>query len=582
MAIKQLNQETINLISAGEVIERPADILKELLENSIDANSKNIEITIKNSGIDYLEIKDDGDGISKKDLEISKKRHTTSKIQDANQLFSLNSYGFRGEALASIDAVSKLSIKTSTDNSSKGYLLDSENKLEEVKTTKGTKIIVKDLFYNQSARKKFLKSKSFEFTKLYDIFIANAILYPNISFRFNSEKKNIILNQTTQENRYVQIFGKQILEKTIPIEKDNGLFKIKGILSKPGIEFYFPTNFLFINRRFVFSSQIQKTISSAYRDYLMIQQKPFFILFFEINSQTVDVNVHPKKRYVKLQNEMIFLTELKSEITNLFEGLKKTNEDIKDTQRISNFSKDFSFKPNSNFSKNQFSQKNFINHTNTFNSPNLQQNLFSKNQTQNISENKPLYFDNNLIKNVLGQINGTYIVCELEDGFLLIDQHAADERINLEKNRKENNFEKQNLLIPKEIDNLSLEHLEVLKNNKSKIKDFGFDYEIKDNKVNLKSMPRLWNRYFESNMFINLLEDISKNTKSFDNLKDNLLKLKSCKSSIKANEPLSFDKQIDLIKRLDSCKDKTICAHGRPTVLYFSLNDIEKLFKRIV
>ena len=313
MSINKLDSKTINLISAGEVIEGPSDILKELIENAIDSGADSIYIKVKSSGVDSIEVKDNGSGITKEDLKICLERHTTSKLTKIEDLYSIESFGFRGEALASIDAVSKVTIITSTNNNGEGYILKNKE-ISEQTTTKGTNIKVEDLFYNLPVRKKFLKSKAFEFSKLYNNFLAFAIQNPQIKFHFNSERKNVVFTKTSKINRLIQIFGKGI-DRALSIDLENKFFSVKGIVADPRFNFPFPS-FLFINNRYVYDSKIYRVIKESYKDYLMIQQNPFFILFLYINPKTIDVNIHPKKKFIRLQNEILFLSEFKKELTS--------------------------------------------------------------------------------------------------------------------------------------------------------------------------------------------------------------------------------------------------------------------------
>jgi DNA mismatch repair protein MutL len=578
MKIKKLSTETINLISAGEVIEGPSDILKELIENSIDANATEIIVEIKSSGIDYLSVKDNGDGIEKDDLAICLEKYTTSKLKEINDLYDINSFGFRGEALSTISAVSKYKIISSVTDDGSAHILENNN-LSQTTSKKGTTIILEDLFYNIPVRKKFLKSKSFEYSKLYDVFLANALIFPEITFKFISEKKNVVFSKTDFKNRLVQIYGIEIVNKTIPIDINNEFFKLKGVLTNPENPIYLPTNFLFINKRYVYSPQIYKAITDSYKDYLMIQQKPFFILFITINPKTVDVNVHPKKRVVKLQNELLFLSELKKELSlilndKLGKQIPKTNFDsLKDF--LSNKEKI------TNIDTNNFSLKKEIFKDNYDYTP--QKNLFftdSSFEKQNISNLNLFEFE---IFKVFGQLKKTFILCETNNGLLLIDQHAADERINLEKNRVKYDFiEKQKLISDLKLDNLKDSYIDLLKNNKQLIDKLGFEFYFKEDVVYLKTIPIFLNKLFDKNIFFNFLKDIEEGTNEIYKLKDNLLKLKSCKESIKANDVLSLEEQITLIKKLNSCSDKGICAHGRPTIINISIKDLEKLFKRIV
>ncbi|MCK9293041.1 MAG: DNA mismatch repair endonuclease MutL [archaeon] len=577
--IKQLSKETINLISAGEVIENPSDILKELLENSIDAKATEITVDVKDAGISLLQVTDNGFGVERDDLLFCLEKYTTSKLESIDDLLTINSFGFRGEALSSINAVSKLKITSSVDDSGKAYFVENLD-VKETSFKKGTKIEIRDLFYNLPVRKKYLKSNSVEFSKLYDIFLANVFLNPQITFKFNSEKKKVIFPKTNYENRLLQVFGTDIKSKGIFIDISNDFFKLKGVISNPSNQIYFPTNFLFINKRFVYSPQIYKIITEAYKDYLMIQQKPFFILFFEIDSRTVDVNVHPKKRVVKLLNEMLFLSELKKELNIILEkNLGKSTPQINslnDYFKMDNPSNKFEYDKNKALSNTNFS-RNTKYTVNDYYKPT--QSIFNSETTDR--EELPTLFEHKITRFV-GQLHNTYIVCETKEGVLFIDQHAADERINLEKNRQKVTFEKQNLISELPLPYLSEAHKDILLNNKLKLNELGFNYVYKDNKFYLTTLALFLDKYLDKNMFINILEDIKESTNTVDKLKDNLLKLKSCKQSIKANQELTLPEQIQLIKKLNLCKDKGICAHGRPTIIYFSKSELEKLFKRIV
>jgi len=575
MFIKKLSKETINLISAGEVIEGPSDILKELLENSVDAGATEITVEIKSSGFDLISVKDNGSGILKEDLEICLEKYTTSKLNTIDDLYGIESFGFRGEALSTIDSVSKLDIATSTTDDGVGFKLSDDN-VVQTSSTKGTSINVKDLFYNVPVRKKFLKSKSFEYSKVYEVFLANVLLNPNITFKFISEKKNIVFPKTDLKNRFVQIYGSDIISKTVDLDVKNESFTIKGIFTNPSNPVYFPSNFLFINKRFVFSPQIYKAITESYKDYLMIQQKPFFILFITFDPKTIDVNVHPKKRVVKIQNEMMFIMEFKKALTNVLDKVLGKEAPSLEYNSLKDF---VSSKPSFSNTTSQYSQPSSPNNTPSFDYKS-QKPLFS-NTFQN-SENTLNLFEHTITK-VLGQIKDTFIICETKDGFILIDQHAADERINLEKNRSKFDYvEKQNLISEVSLDFLSESYKDVLSSKKKVLEDLGFSYSLKDDIYYLKTMPIFLNRFFDKNFFLNILKDLQEGTSDVSKLKDNLLKLKSCKESIKANHPLSFQEQISLIKKLNECKDKGICAHGRPTIIFLSLKDLEKLFKRIV
>jgi len=569
--IKTLDSKTIALISAGEVIESPADVLKELIENSIDAGAKSVSITIKNSGLDLIEVKDDGLGISRQDLPLAIERHATSKLEKIDDLYSLDTFGFRGEALASINAISKLTISSSDNDLGFGYLLE-DNKVSKSQLSKGTIVSVNNLFYNVPVRKKFLKSNASEFSKLYTTFLEFVLLNPDLRFQFLSEKKNEVYAKTTREGRYVQVFGKDILFKTTKLNITNQFFSLNGIICKPTNYFYFPSNFLYINRRPVYSQQISKAVADCYKDYLMIQQKPFFVLFFELDKKAIDINVHPKKRTVKIQNEFVLLANLKEELKAvLFKDDKKEHLQEPITSYIDTQKE---IKP---LVKQEISYPTMeVKTTQSF-----QDSLYSTTQPVTYG----LKLGRHKIKAVLGQILNTYIVCESEDGLLLIDQHAAEERINLEKNREEylDYVKTQKLITPQTLANLNPEAIDFILKNKKVFQQLGFTIEKSGNTLLLTTIPEFLERYFNIDFFYEVLKTIEQSPKdNIAKLKDKILKLKSCKESVKANEQLSFSKISSIIKKLDECKDKDVCAHGRPTTIVLNKKELEKMFKRVV
>jgi DNA mismatch repair protein MutL len=593
--IKKLDESTINLISAGEVIERPADIVKELIENSIDSNANYIELNIKNSGLDYIEVIDNGKGISKDDLKLCLDKYTTSKISNIEDLYTIDSFGFRGEALSTIKAVSNLEITSSTNDSGIAYKIDNNKTITKTSFTKGTKVIVKDLFYNLPVRKKFLKSKSSEFTKVYNTFLNFVLLNANIKFKFTSDKKKEIYPISNQDLRYQQVFGKDILNKTIKININNELFIIKGIIGKATSYFYYPRNFVYINNRYVDFPQVNKILKEVYDDYLMVQQKPFFVLFFKFNTKTIDVNVHPKKKIVKLQNEIIILQEIKKELKKIFDSynIKNIKENtlaeyrpIINKERFNNYNKSKALsKKNKDFINYNTTQVKATNHNlkNNFNdiSYNSKQNYFT--QKDLLKQQFPLELSGFKITQILGQLHKTYIVCQTKEGFLLIDQHAAAERINLEKNRTTLKLEKQKLLNKKDLSFLNEEQKEFIINKEKELNDLGFIFSREGYKLFLKTIPVVLGNTISSNFFSSIIDDLkTEPSQNFKPILNKIVKLRSCKQSIKSNQELSIPEQIQLIKDLENCKHKNICAHGRPTIISYSLKDLEKLFKRVV
>lgn len=565
--IKKLSQETINLISAGEVIESPSDILKELLENAIDADATEITLKIKSSGIELLEIKDNGTGISKEDLEICTQRHTTSKLKEIDDLFSLDTFGFRGEALASINAISKMEIKTNTATEGKGFILK-ENIISPITSQKGTTISVNDIFYNVPVRKKFLKSRAQEFSKLYNTFLEFVIQYPEIRFQFISEKKTEVFSSATRESRYLQVFGQEVISKTKTFDIKSDFFNISGIITRPDSYFSYPNNYIYINKRPVYSTQITKAISKCYKDYLMVQQRPFFVLFIDLDPKTIDVNIHPKKRQIKIQNEMLFFNQLKQVIEEIL--FPKSNKTVSQTKSIYE-----TFGVIENSVSNIKEPKKVVDYVPD---KGIQTPLAEKKLTS-------IYLDKFEIREIVGQLFDTFIVCKTQEGLLLIDQHAAEERVNLEKNRHlyESEFKIQTLVFPKKLDFINDSQKEFISKNKTLLENLGFKIKISNREIFLETIPEFLEYYFDYSFFLDMLDEIEE-TEEFNiaRIKDKILKLKSCKESIKANEALSISQINSLIAELNKCKDNKICAHGRPTYILLNKQELEKMFKRIV
>lgn len=486
----------------------------------------------------------------------------------------MNTFGFRGEALASVNAISQLEIISADNSNGKGFSLK-DGITTPVACPKGTTIKVENVFYNVPVRKKFLKSKAQEFSKLYNTFLEFVIQYPDIRFHFISEKKDEVYSSTTQDKRYEQVFGKDILKKVKTIDAKNEFLKVKGIITKPNDYFFYPNNFLYINKRAVYSTQINKLIQKCYRDYLMVQQKPFFVLFIELDSKTLDVNVHPKKRLVKIQNEFIFNLKLREIIERtLFPESKVQEKPTTSSQSLLYFS-DNKDTESTNVLKSEIPE--IIYH--------LEDKQVQSTITPPTSNTKKTYLANYEIKEIIGQLFETFIVCKTQEGLLLIDQHAAEERINLEKNRLlyESEFKVQSLVIPKTLDFISESQKEFITKNNSLLASLGFTVEQKADKFILTTIPEFLEHYFDHTLFLKILNEIEE-TKGFDisKIKEKILKLKSCKESVKANDFLSISQIYQLIEKLDACKDKSICAHGRPTYILLNKKELEKMFKRIV
>jgi DNA mismatch repair protein MutL len=576
--IRILEDSLIDKIAAGEVVENPSSVVKELIENSIDANSDSIEIEIREGGKSLIKIKDNGDGMNKIDAELCIKRHATSKIKNENDLFAIKTLGFRGEALASISAVSKFKIITR----GKKEISGTEVKIErdkiisnDIGTELGTTIVIEDLFYNVPARKKFLRNIEAELSSISDIIIRYALAYPNISFKLINNDKIILNSVKTNDsiNTIQSIYGTEIAKNMIFLDYSDDIIKIKGFIGKPSIARKDKQRqTIFLNGRYIKSKEISNAIKEGYYSMLFLDREPISILDIKINEKKVDVNVHPRKEIVKIDN----IKELEFKITEIIrDKLKQTNLILESDLNTSNS------KPQNKytFEKDKQTNLSFENDTLTKINEN-QENYTQKNssydnikiETRNIGEFK-----------IFGQVNKTYILAENAEGLLIIDQHAAQERINYEKlikQLKENAISKQSLVKPIILE-MSLSEFNIIKQYLEQLKKTGYDIEeYGQNSVIVRSIPFIFERVSKAHIeeLVEQLKEVNRN-KIEQEIEDRIIRF-SCRMSIKGGEEITSKEIEQLIKDLDKCEMPWTCPHGRPTVIKLSISDIEKKFKR--
>ncbi|MFT4304591.1 MAG: DNA mismatch repair endonuclease MutL [Candidatus Woesearchaeota archaeon] len=574
--IKKLDNSLIDKIAAGEVVERPASVVKELIENSIDANATNIKIEIEESGIKLIKIKDNGIGMTKEDALLSFQRHATSKINNEDDLFSISTLGFRGEALASIAAVSKLSIKTSKHNLGTEIIVHGGNLISDnvIGLDKGTTIIVEDLFYNTPARKKYLKSRSTELSHIIDIVTRYALNYTTISFVLTHNKKTILNSPSTEDslNNIVSVYGKDIAKGLIKVDSDINNISVDGFISKPNLtKLSKDYQSIFINGRYVKNKLINDAVYEAYGNLLFLNRNPIFILNVIIDFKDVDVNVHPSKIHIKLSHEDSIKYAIKNAVkkaldeNDLVPEIKykeKSEQQILDNDEQKFDEKEFTLKekPTKNYLLEKSNQKELIN-----------------------LEEKSLTKQDEIDFKILGQYDKTYIVIEDNEGLKIIDQHAAEERINFEKFLKEienNDVNKQNLLDPIVIE-VSPKESNIIIEGKNKLKELGFDIEeFGTNEFIIRTSPSIFNKQQTKDFLFDLINEAEVSKQRIDELNYNKIASKSCRSSIKAGDELTYLSMKKLILNLKKCENPYTCPHGRPTMLKFTTDDIEKMFKR--
>lgn len=589
MAIKLLNDEVINKIAAGEVIERPASIVKELIENSIDANASKIKISIVNGGKDYIEIEDDGIGLDKDSIPLAFLRHATSKITNENDLYNIFTMGFRGEALPSIAAVSKVTLY-SNKSSNVGVKAQIEGgvikELEDYPGPQGTRIIVYDLFYNTPARKNFLKTAVTEGNNILELVNKYALAYPEISFTFIKDNRQYY--KTPGNSNWLDtvkvVLGHDLAGSLISVDYQGEKYFVQGFISNPDYTRRNRKNqYFFINSRPIRSSLLYKAIDTSYKGLLVSKEHPIVILSIKLNPEEVDVNVHPQKSEVRFKDEQsifhVVYQVLREKLTNVdYNPVHKWTKDINATVNdvITNKSNEaLIFKQQDEVQEGalifeSLPRPNYINkESSLIKSPYLSKHELVHNLV-----------DNNLAYKIIGQYNSTYILIECEDALWLIDQHAAEEKIIYTKLKKQylnNNPASQVLAFPLTLD-LSNKDIELIMDNIDLFNQLGFNIELLGyDSIIIRSAP-VMSLGEERSLLLDII-DLLKSGETI-NIYDEALITMACKQAIKAGDRLSFHEMETIVIDLFKTEDYKNCPHGRPTLIKLNKYDIERMFKR--
>lgn len=611
MAINLLDNLIINRISAGEVVESPFSIVKELLDNSIDAGADNITIEIKNGGIDYISIKDNGKGIDQEDIIKAFLPHATSKIQSLEDLENIATLGFRGEALASISNVSQTIMTTKTKTSECAYKIEIEGgKFGEVQAStseNGTKIEVCNLFYNTPARRKFLRKPKQEEVQITNVLTRYILSNPTIKFKYIVDGK--IVYQTfgsTLFDAICCVYDDEISHNLVYIEKEVDNIKLSGYVSKIGFSKPNTTyQTLVLNGRYVIDEIVSKATYMAFDDYLMPRQFPVYIFNLTMPFVDVDVNVHPSKMSVKFQNpgkiyDLIFQT-VSSAIYKQLNPLKEQNS----VQNIIKTPEEHLIKTDIN-SLQEIEIEPTVRSTSLSNAVKLKQTDYSpmtifdmpletKIEAEDIKTDEPA---NETNKNshlqdiqtfadfkIIGEIFNEFIILEKGDNMILLDFHAGHERLNYDKFTKiveERDIVIQDLLVPY-TQELTEREVEFILQLKSTLSDLGFEIDkFGDKKIIIHSVPLQLKDINLKNFIDDLLHDMKNLKPSMNNEIKHYLMQKACKSSVKSGMTLSIPEIQELLKNLDELHPILLCPHGRPIFTIISKSKLEKEFKRIV
>lgn len=608
--IKLLDEMVVQKIAAGEVVERPASIVKELIENSLDANAKNITIEIKDGGKSLIRVTDDGDGISEEDIELAFKRHSTSKLSKVDDLYNIMTLGFRGEALASISSISKVELLTKTKGSNSGLHVFIEEgivkSMEKVGSAKGTTMIIRDIFYNLPVRKKFLKSDIAEGNSISDIVNKIALGKYDVSFKLIKNDR-IILNTSNgknlKENIY-SILGKDMIRDLIAVDYKDDAIKVSGYISNNNL---YRSNknhqYIYLNGRYIVDYRLANAVERNYTTNIPSNKHPVFILFLDINPNEVDVNVHPTKQKVKFEDlDRIYDIVYNTVKYALNKSLTTHNFNVQDRPSKKEVIPELFNLNEEEFKKQEIVIKDLTNDNNYKDDSIVEDWDFTNFQIREgiekeIEDSKGRHEEDipdpkaNLIEEIknsriVGNFFGTYIVLENQrrDHIYIVDQHAAHERVMYEGIKDE--FEKESIhvqkLIAPEIFELTNKEFNLVFENIDIFNKLGFELsEFGYNTVQIRGVPLVFGQPNIRNLFLEILDNIDNNIKSNYELKlDKIMKL-ACTNAVKGGDLLNNLEIESLIKDLVLCSNPFNCPHGRPTVVEVNKTEIEKMFLRI-
>lgn len=589
--IQKLPDNLINQIAAGEVIERPASVIKELLENSIDATASIISIDIEKGGIQRIQIRDNGTGINKDQLSIALTRHATSKISSLEDLQNIHSLGFRGEALPSIASISRLSITSNTEPTNQGWTLQTEGgtpgqSVKPAAHAKGTTIEVNDIFYNTPARRKFLRTEKTEYSHCEQIIKRLALSNFHISFTLRHNQKTIYTLPSSQSiedkvKRLEKIIGTPFVENAIYVERSHDNMKLHGWVAAPTFSRSQPDmQYQYVNQRHIRDKTIAHAIKLAYQDVLYHGRHPAYVLFLEVAPDTVDVNAHPAKHEVRFHNTRSIHDFVRQTIKQALSELRPASIDTKNLNKL--------------IPENQSSPtlQTYIN-TNTPSANTQFKSLYSS----AVAEPRAIYDSQSyqqpqtqeqeipLLGYAIAQLHGVYILSQNQSGLVLVDMHAAHERVVYEKLKRTQSSEeisRQQLLVPLKIVVTEQEATQA-DDYQDVFNSFGFEIDrIGDTSLSVRSIPTILTNVDIPELIRDIFADLQKNKLStrVEESRNEILSSIACHGSIRANRSMTLHEMNALLRSMEETERSNQCNHGRPTWIQLSINDLDKLFLR--
>ncbi|RLG33903.1 DNA mismatch repair endonuclease MutL [Methanosarcinales archaeon] len=576
-----LEEHTIGKIAAGEVVDRPASVVKELIENSLDAGCRHVIVELGNSGRDYIRVTDDGCGISGEDVEVAFQKHATSKIKKIEDLLTLKTLGFRGEALPSIAAVSRMAVSTRHENEDFGtYLSIDGGKIKErrrISRSIGTTIEVKSLFYNLPARIGMIKSRSTELRHIMDVFMIYALIYPEIKFELFHDGRLILSTSGNGKmlDTIVKTFGHAVAKELIELKEsksnaETGL-KLYGFISKPAVS-YSTRRYIFtyVNRRYVKNELMLNAIKRGYKTLLPKNIYPFAVLSLQIEPSEINVNIHPKKHEITFFHPENVFQFIVSSISTTLRHADLIPEVVQRAEKERGASRNELFGlPEEKADKKRETVSVHV------------QTSFQSSVVE--AEANPEMSSLDILPAPLYQVLDSYIIAESKSGdVIMIDQHAAAERINFEKliARYGRRIEKQALLRPY-VPELSPNQLLLLHESEQVLRDMGFDIEpLSDGSYIIRAIPVVFHGMVHEDELMEIIQRLIGDRSRVEERIKLVFATAACKASIKAGEKLSYESMRAIVEELKKTKIPYTCPHGRPTMIRLSRKDIEKRFKR--
>jgi DNA mismatch repair protein MutL len=605
--IQLLSQRLTNQIAAGEVVERPASVIKELLENSLDAGSDRIDIEIEQGGIKLIRIRDNGQGIDKEDLPLALSRHATSKITELEDLEHVASLGFRGEALASIASVSRLSLISRTPEASEAWKVETEgidmdSKLTPAAHPVGTNVEVRDLFFNTPARRKFLRTEKTEYKRIDDIVKQLALSHFNTTLSLQHNQRQIhkfekASSPQEQQRRVSQICGPAFIENSVSIDIEQNGMKLWGWVSLPTFSrSQADMQYFYVNGRTIRDKVVSHAIKQAYRDVLFHGRHPVFVLFLELDPAEVDVNVHPTKHEVRFRESRSVHNFLFSVLHKALAAVRPedhfqdANHDIYSSQVIENNSTQSTINfSNYNSSNSSFNNSSYENSSRSRSFVNqIENQLAGYDAFRNISETTPLPESNGDIPPLgfaIAQLHGIYILAQNTLGLVIVDMHAAHERITYEHMKiasSNEGIKVQPLLVPISIA-VSEKEADLAEEHNNYLQSLGMEIErLGPESISLRQVPTILANANVEQLLRDVLSDISDHGSS-DRLeahRDEILSTMACHGSVRANRQLTIAEMNALLRDMEHTERSGQCNHGRPTWVQQNLTDLDKLFLR--